>query len=88
MIAENDIRLRFISLNSLEVPRDGDVVTDSWWAVHPDRGAVLFHESPQCNKDERVAALITPKYYPWAEIQHIPVAYVGDLFDSAEEIQA
>lgn len=71
----NDSRLSFISLE--RGPQNGDaVVTDCWWAVHPERGLVMFQRtSPQCNTNEVISRRIT-EMYPWAEVRFIEVAYV------------
>lgn len=55
---------------------EDDEYRDHWWTVDPERGLV-FHRtwgpaSPQANADERVARIVAPKLYPWAEIVQLP----------------
>jgi hypothetical protein len=62
------------------------VFRNRWWAVHPDKGLLLFHPrrtpnrlhqawiiSPQCNSDEAITRKLTPA---WAEVRFYPLIYV------------
>jgi len=70
--------LSFIELSELEKPKDGDCIVNSWWAVCPRRGALVYRETSfQCNKDENVTRMLTEKIWPWAEVKFIPTAFVG-----------
>lgn len=76
-ISEDDKKLTFVPVIELEKPKkEGEYIADSWWIVHPERGAVFVSGYPQCNTQRRVAEIIQPKMYPWAEIQLIPIAYL------------
>lgn len=84
-VAQDDPRLRFLSLEKAAEPVDGfcRIIKDRWWCVHPERGLIFFslnkrHRpgSPQCNASEQLARSIGLKLYPWAEIRHMPVVYM------------
>lgn len=70
--------LRFVPLAELAVPKDGRVVVDGYWSVHPERGAIFVRDSPQYNKDPRIPAMLREKLYPWAEIRFVPLAFMAD----------
>jgi hypothetical protein len=53
-------------------------ITNSWWAVHPERGLLFFpynkrnpdlkHSSPQCNSNEAITRRLVPAF---AEVRYI-----------------
>lgn len=75
---------RFVPLDVLATPRDGETLTDRWWLVHPEKGAAFYKApgrrsgySPQCNHDRRIGGTIGPRCGFDAEIVFIPCAFVG-----------
>lgn len=75
----------YIPLDELTTPRSGRVVVDGWWAVHPERGAVVFRGSPQYNTDQRITQQVRVDLYPWAEIRLIPLAFMAAHDQRVEE---
>ena len=81
-IAEDDARLRFVSLNKATELKEGIVYCylNRYWAVHPTKGIIFYRPDkqshgghPQCNSNKLVTESLVTKLYPWAVIQLIPV---------------
>lgn len=71
--------ITYISIEDLTNPRDGEVMSDRWWIVDPEKGALVFKGfSPQCNRNELITRRLL-EMYPGCEARHIPFAYVGRL---------
>lgn len=72
-----------IPLDEIQKEKDGEVLVDHWWAVHPEEGVAFVktgrHVAPQCNRDKRIADRITPKYHPGHDVVLIPIAYLGHV---------
>lgn len=80
-IAEDDKRLKFVSLEEGSTPPSGLIehIKNCWWVTHPKKGLVFWvvnkFESPQCNRNKEIAERIMCGMYPWAEIKFISSAY-------------
>ena len=75
MMEETDPHLTFHPQGE---PLEGaTVMRNRWWVVHPDKGLVVFRDSPQCNSQKAAALMIRRKLYPWAEVQFLEVAIVN-----------
>lgn len=76
-------RLEYVSFEDASTPRDGEVMTDRWWVVHPVLGLAFYvmprgsHRTPQCNADETIARHHLCELYPGHEVRFVPVAFVG-----------
>jgi len=69
MTPEDDPRLTFIPEGEPDARGFYQLIINSWWAVHPTKGAVVFRRSsPQCNSNERIAQRIK-EIYPWANLE-------------------
>lgn len=76
-------RVLAVPVDVLSTPRDGEVMTDRWWAVRD--GRALFWQgrgnrrgwSPQCNHDRRIADSLVESIHQGASAEFIPIAYVG-----------
>lgn len=79
----DDPRIVYLPLSDAERAEGScEVVRNSWWTVHPERGLVFWTRTPknglrgakpQCNRDERVANMVVPQMFPWAEIKWVPL---------------
>jgi hypothetical protein len=60
------------------------VIRDSWFSIHPERGLMFWQTekrrqgqlrgaSPQCNSNEDLATMLKGKLYPWAETKFFPL---------------
>lgn len=74
-----DWSVTYIDLDTIERPCDGPCLVDRWWVVHPEKGAAMFGESPQCNTDMRLVDRIIASRYPGHYSQKIRVAYLGSV---------
>jgi hypothetical protein len=76
-------RLEYVSLKEAATPRDGEVITNRWWVVHPEDGIAFYRmpqarfRAPQCNHDERIARDLCDKLYPGHDVALVPVVFVG-----------
>lgn len=59
-------------------PGDGfwDILADRWWSYEPDKGLLFFRKSPQCNRRESIARMVTEKCHPDAEVIFVPRVYL------------
>lgn len=82
----SDLRgnLEYVTFDEATTPRDGEVLTDRWWIVHPERGIAFYrmwpkdrYRSPQCNHDERISRQLCEQLYPDHEIRLIPAVFIG-----------
>jgi hypothetical protein len=75
-------RIEYRPLDEATKPRDGEVLVDRWWVVHPKKGLTFYnlygpHSSPQCNHNEAICRSITKDLYPDHEVLFVPVVYLG-----------
>lgn len=78
---EDNEHLVFVSEESLDlaVPGQLTAIVMQWWAVHPQRGLILWRRPrqdlfyPQTNVHQDVAEKLTKDLYPWAEVKQIPL---------------
>lgn len=77
-------QLEYVGFEEATTPRDGDVLTNRWWVVHPEHGVAFYrlrpkdpYRAPQCNHHERIARDICEKLYPGHEVRLIPAVFVG-----------
>lgn len=75
-------KIEYVSIAEATTPRDGEVLTNRWWVVHPEHGITFYrmdrrYRAPQCNSDERISRHICDKMYPGHDIQFIPAVYTG-----------
>jgi hypothetical protein len=69
--------LTYIPFDEATCPRDGEVVCDRWWVVHPDKGLAVFGRgSLQCNISKSLPERLAVSY-AGHEVRFIPVAFVG-----------
>ena len=70
----------YIPIDTLISPIHGvaDIYIDQWWVHHPNKGLAFYkrYTSPQCNKNEGVAKLLTRACHPKAECIKVPVVFV------------
>jgi len=77
--------LGFVSIDKATAPRDGMVLTDRWWIVHPDHGIAFYQPYPrrgwsaQCNADRRLPYSLVDSYpaHFGLTVRHIPAVFVG-----------
>lgn len=73
---ENDPALSFIGEEEPSKQGFYQLITDSWWAVHPTKGPVVYRRSsPQCNSNKAIAERIN-KMYPWASVEFRAKVYM------------
>jgi len=77
-------RLGFVSIDKATSPRDGMVLTDRWWIVHPDHGVAFYQPygrgwSAQCNTDRRLPDSLVDSYpaHLGLTVRHLPAVFVG-----------
>jgi hypothetical protein len=77
-------KLEYETFDDATTPRDGEVLTNRWWVVHPEYGVAFYrmyprdpYRAPQCNHDERIARDICDRLYPGHEVRLIPAVFVG-----------
>jgi hypothetical protein len=75
-------RLEYLDFEKAGQPRDGQVVTDRWWVVHPERGLAFYrvardYRAPQCNHDRRLVNSLIADLYPGHEARHVAVVFMG-----------
>ncbi len=68
-------------------PKTGPCLCDHWWSVHPEKGLAFWAQltgyarseepSPQCNRSESTARLLTAKLHPGHEVVFLPVVYLA-----------
>lgn len=67
----------YITLEASQTPRDGEVLVNRWWIVHPVCGLVLYRgTSPQCSRHREILETLL-SMYPECEIKFLPIAYLG-----------
>jgi len=84
-------KLWCLPLDVATTPKNGEVIVDSWWVVHPEQGIVLYTHSgttddskgrrpmfcsPQCNQDQRITDHFVETMYPFAEARQIPAVFL------------
>lgn len=66
-------------------PREGECITNRWWAVHPEKGLAFYFlrgrggsesPSPQCNQDERVVRHNSERINPGHIIEFVPLVFL------------
>lgn len=80
MIDPNDGRLTYVPIEKATTPPVGLIrhIKDSWHAVHPERGLLLFRGvALQNNQNRAVAERLFADLYPWAEVRQIPHVYLS-----------
>ena len=81
-------KLKHAPIALMSQPKDGTVMLNKYWCVHPekglaywDRGGRSFAEerySPQCNSDKRVSERLVSMHEDHV-VEKIPAVYVGNL---------
>lgn len=77
-----------VPLDVLTTPRSGECVVDSWWMVHPEKGALFCVDRwesslsrvpiPRTNYDERIVRRFLLSGY---EALQIKVAFLSQAFE-------
>ena len=68
----------YIPFDEATKPRDGEVLTNRWWVVHPEMGLAVFRRhSPQCNSDRRLPESLIARRYPGHESRFFEIVYIG-----------
>lgn len=85
-------KLEYVALDEATLPRDGEVLTDRWWVVHPEKGLAFYRphpkrrfRAPQCNSDRRMPEHLVAEMYPGHEVRYVEAAYVGPRYDDPED---
>lgn len=85
-------KLEYVALDEATRPRDGEVLTDRWWVVHPYRGLAFYRpdpkrrfRAPQCNHSEAIIDSFCADMYPGHDAIFVPVVYVGPRYHAPEE---
>ncbi len=82
-------RLIHAPIDGMATPRDGDVMLNKYWCVHPEKGIAFWDRggrgsfdrerlSPQCNADRRVSDILVG-IHEGHVVQQIPAVYLGNL---------
>jgi hypothetical protein len=74
----------YVSIEDATTPRDGQVLTNRWWVVHPEHGVTFVkmtpksrHRASQCNHDEAIVRHIAAQIHPGHGVQFIEAVYIG-----------
>lgn len=85
------VKYSYVPLDELTTPREGAVLVDRWWLVDPEKGAIFYEFSPQCNSSKTLCESMrrrlsrTPPLsanavcnpYDGAVVVFVPVAYIA-----------
>jgi hypothetical protein len=72
--------LTYISFDEAAKPRDGEVMVDRWWVVHPDKGLAVHGEGAlQCNTNGSLPQRLAKAYGAPHEVRFFPIAFVGNI---------
>jgi hypothetical protein len=81
VIDPNDKRLTFLPEEDILL-RQGPcyAIHRYWWAVHPDRGLILFgpNKAPQANMNQNLSIDLQQRLYPWAVIKRFDLVLIPD----------
>ena len=79
-------RVFYVSEELAATPVDGEVLTNRWWTVHPERGLTFWYfptggmrsefPSPQCNPNRRTAEYLQKAQYADHECRFVPVVFL------------
>lgn len=76
----------YVPIEEATTPRDGEVITNRWWVVHPEHGLTFWrlspkdtYRAPQCNSNEAITRDIASKIHPDHEVRLIPAVYLGHV---------
>lgn len=77
-------KLEYVSIEEATKPRDGEVLCNRWWVVHPEKGLAFFrmnprarHRAAQCNHDRAIVEHFCTTMYPGHQPQLIEAVFTG-----------
>jgi hypothetical protein len=83
-VSDYEQKLTYVPFDEATTPKDGEVLTNRWWVVHPEHGLAYFsrrptdrHKSAQCNGDRRLPEKMVGEMYPNHEVRFMPVVFTG-----------
>lgn len=74
----------YTPIEEATTPRDGTVLTNRWWVVHPEHGLTFWklsakdtYRAPQCNSDRAISEHVCNQIHPGHEVRFVEAVYLG-----------
>lgn len=80
-----------VPLDVATTPRDGLVLCDRYWAVHPEKGLAFYMNrgmddpSPQCNSARTITERMSSMHLADHEVQLVPCVYLSHAKSIAKQ---